>query len=617
MILKYLKFIPVFILTAVACIRTYAQEQVAPLLYNPVVANAQPEKSSGPVYKTTALTLPFFEDFTRYSPLPDGNKWVERYVYLNNTMCKEPVSWGVATFDALNEEGIPYNTVNNQVLLYADSLTSKGIDLTGNNPGDSIYLSFFYQPQGYGFYPETGDSLMLYLKRKNNTWAKVWSKEGTQVQPFTQVLVPVRDTNFFFENFQFRFINKASINTNDDVWNVDYIYLAAGRNMYDTLVNDIAMSADPSFMLNDYTFMPYQQFIADPGKELATQHMASVSNMTENNQNVDVSFSATERITGTFLGAGGPANATIKPQGEVSVVFNTYNTTIPNVERNAWVPYDNKYYVHQNSATGITSNDTIVKTQAFHNYLAYDDGTAEKSYYLNLFTTLPGKLAIEYHLNTPDTITGMAIYFGRQVPVGNNKYFSAVVYNSIAANGGSDKVAYQQDFLEPGYRNTNYFYYYKFDKPVPLPQGTFYIGTIQPALSNSDSLYFGLDANRQGGNHVYYNVVGKWEGSTINGAVMIRPLFGKFFPSDVEEVAGKETAWKVQPNPVNDILQVSFDAAAHHATFEMTDMQGRAVMKGNVRNNERVDVSGLLPGMYLVRMRIDGKTTSPQKIIKY
>jgi hypothetical protein len=593
----------------------YAQEQVAPLLYNAAVANAR-ATSPAAAYKTTALSLPFFEDFTDYSPFPDGNKWEGRYVYINNTMGNNPISRGVATFDALNEYGMPYSPTNSKVLLYADTLTCKGIDLSLNNPGDSIYLSFFYQPQGNGFYPETSDSLILYLKRKNKIWVKAWAKEGTQLLPFTQVMIPVRDTGYFFEDFQFRFINKASINTNDDVWNVDYIRMATGRNMYDTLVNDIAMSADPTFLLNDYTSMPYHQFLANPSKEMAAQHNASISNNTTNAEAVDVYFSAKERMTSIPLGSEGPVSATIKAGGQVSVVFNNYSTTIPNVKKYDWVSYDNTYYLNQTGATGNKVNDTIVKSQGFHNFLAYDDGTAEKSYFLNLFPTLPGKLAIEYHLNQPDTLTGIAIYFGKQVPSGSNKYFSAVVYSSIAVNGGSDNVVYQQDFLDPGYMNTNYYYFYRFDNPVPLNAGTFYMGTLQPALSNSDSLYFGLDANRETSNHAYYNVVGKWEGSTIKGAVMVRPMFGKFFPSDVSDIQPRENSWNIYPNPVTDVLHMSIANATQHAYYEMTNMSGKKILSGTAIDNQQVDISGLLPGLYLLRMTIDGHVYAPKKIIK-
>src|SRR5690606_25280582 len=95
--------------------------------------------------------------------------------------------------------------------------------------------------------------------------------------------------------------------------------------------------------------------------------------------------------------------------------------------------------------------------QHFYNYLAYDDGTAEQSYFLNLFSTLPGKIAIEHRLNVPDTLKGIAIYFGRQVPLAYQKYFSVVVYKDIAFSGGSDNILYQEDFFVPAYLRQNSF----------------------------------------------------------------------------------------------------------------------------------------------------------------
>src|SRR5690606_15813475 len=96
---------------------------------------------------------------------------------------------GVATFDALNQYGLPYDTTGTgKPLLFADSLTSQYIDLSIYQPSDSIYLSFFYQPQGNGFYPEPPDSLNLYFKRENNTWTRLWYAPGNVLQPFKQVM---------------------------------------------------------------------------------------------------------------------------------------------------------------------------------------------------------------------------------------------------------------------------------------------------------------------------------------------------------------------------------------------------------------------------------------------
>ena len=167
--------IVLFILSLLLWQTTFAQDViVAPLNFNGALK--QQPANTGAAHKTTAITLPFFEDFTDDITWTNKDRWVDDKVYINNTMGVNTISRGVATFDALNDNGIPYNTTNPFALDYADSLTSRDINLSTFTPADSIYLSFFYQPQGNGFYPETGDSLMLFFKKKNQAWVKMWSK---------------------------------------------------------------------------------------------------------------------------------------------------------------------------------------------------------------------------------------------------------------------------------------------------------------------------------------------------------------------------------------------------------------------------------------------------------
>ncbi|RYD56499.1 MAG: T9SS type A sorting domain-containing protein [Sphingobacteriales bacterium] len=605
----------IYIICFFLSLPAFSQEMLAPLGYNP--ARAKRNVSAKPIYaKTTALTLPFFEDFT-YEDDPDTTRWVERQVYVNNTMGIKPVSRGIATFDGLDQNGIPYDPVLSTHLLYADSLTSQVIDLSTLSPADSVYLSFFYQPQGNGFYPEASDSLIVYMKRKITTgaWVKVWAIPGSQLQPFKQAMVAVTNPDFFHADFQFRFVNKASVNTNDDVWNVDYIRMAAGRNMYDTLINDVAFSSEPTFILNDYTYMPYHQFMVNPSGELAPAHAASINNLSNSPASVQYDFTATELLTGTPLAneTGGPIS--IAPRQEASLNYSTYANNIPNGGQYQRAVFENKYFIQARPGEPV-SNDTIVREQKFENYLAYDDGSAEKSYYLKLGATLPGKTAIEYRLNRKDTLLGVAIYFARQVPMAGYKDFSVAVYRELGSNGAPDVVAFQQNFLFPGYLNTNHFYFYKFDSPVILDKGTFFMGTIQPASGVSDSLYFGLDANRITGNHAYFNVGGFWEPSAVSGAVMIRPVIGWIIASDVPEVPKKEELWGLYPNPATDIVKLNY-SFNHSCTYEITNTQGRVVQSGALGEDRAVNIQLLMPGVYYMHLKADGILASPQKLVKY
>lgn len=609
-----------FLLFLIGASAAVAQEQVVPLRYNPALQQAPAAKPS--VFKTTANALPFFEDFTGYSLYPDLQRWVETQVYVNNTMGVDVISRGVATFDALNAKGRPYDTTNAFVLRYADSLTSQPFDLSTHVPGDSIYLSFFFQPQGNGFSPESTDSLMLFLRSKagGGTWIKAWAIEGSTVYPFTQVMVRVADTNYLYNGFQFRFVNKASINLNDDVWNLDYVRMNSGRSLFDTAVNDVAFTRDPSYILNDYTYMPYRQFMANPAAERATQHTAYIRNSKNTTHNTTYAFGAREQVSGTVLASSLNNSVNIPAHTEVSVVFNTYTATVPDPGGYAKVVFENKYYLESAGTTGPLENDTIVREQIFDNYLAYDDGTAEKSYYLNLFTTLPGKVAVEHHLNKPDTLRGMAILFGQQVPSSANKFLTLQVYKSLAGINGAttDDLVFTQDFYQPRFVDTvNRFYVYPFDSPVPMPTGTFYIAAMQPALSGSDSLYYALDANRLTANHLYYNVLNVWEPSLVSGALMIRPLLGQQVRSSaVTDRAHAAIDWSIFPNPGADLIHVAVRGGKGSYRYQLLDLQGRTVQQGALPKEGRIDAAGLGAGMYLLRLQQDGLWSLPLRWVK-
>lgn len=599
------------------------QELVAPINYNPVLKGHKTLPRRAPkTAGATALTLPFFEDFSSYWIYPDSTKWMDDEVYINNTMCVSPIDRGCATFDDLNSLGMPYDSFSTTAVNYADSLTSRPIDLSGYTPADSLYLSFYYQPQGHGFYPIYGDSLMLYFVDKYGGVVKEWSIDGgIGVQPFQQVMIPLLDTIFFDTAFQFRFVNIASLDYSDAVWNVDYIRLAANRSVGDSTVPDVAFTSNPTFLLNDYTSMPYNQFKANPLSEMATHIYDTIQNDSSLFQSaINGSMIVTDKGTGTVLTSGTYTSSLAGYQKEqVATASSIPVGTLPSYAAGTRVDFGIEYYLQSTPSTGVTVNDTIVKDQVFDNYLAYDDGTAEKSYYLNLFPTLDGRIAIEYHLDEPDTIRGMAIYFGRQLPYPVYKTFNIFIWTALKdINGASADVAVDSDeALIPYYNDTtNNFWTYAFTTPVVLPAGTFYAGTQQIAGAGDDSLYFGLDANRIGSNHAYYNVLDAWTPSQISGAIMMRPILGhSVYNTSIKEVNATPQQWKVMPNPARDELQFQFESNENAAYF-VTDIRGVTIKQGHVASGKTIDISGLTPGMYFVNLGGGVISGAPQKIIK-
>jgi hypothetical protein len=593
-----------------------AQESLGPLRYRPELDQAVERPRTAA--KTSVITLPFFEDFTDYSLYPNPARWADSNVYINNTMGVSVISRGVATFDALNNRGRPYDTAHRFTVLYADSLTSQPIDLSTHTAADSIYLSFFFQPQGNGFSPETGDSLMLFLRRRSGGWLQAWAAPGTDLAPFRQVMIAVTDTSLFFDNFQFRFVNKASINTNDDHWHIDYVRMAATRNYLDTAVRDLAFTTDPTNLLNDYTSMPYRQFLANAAAERAATQRDSMRNHYGTNATTNFGFTAVETTTGAPLGSGS-STANISAYGRRENAFPVYSTTMSAPSSRSRIVYRNSYFLQSGNPTEPKDNDSIVQEQIFDNYLAYDDGTAEKSYFLNISESLPGRIAVEFRLNTPDTLRGMAIYFGQQVPSGYSKYFSIAVYTALAGVSGANadiKIHEETDFL-PLYTGVqDRFTIYKFETPVTMPAGVFYLGTTQPASSGSDSLYIGFDVNRTGGNHLYLNVGTGWQGSLFSGALMIRPLLGgPVTGTSVSEQKEMPADWSFSPNPAADQIRVQGNFVMR--SYSITDIRGRIVQEGALGPDQRIPVPGLLPGMYFLRiMRPDGRWSVPSKLIK-
>ncbi len=115
-----------------------------------------------------ARFLPFFDDFSHSNTYPDSTKWTDNNVLVNDGFPLCPPNRKGATFDVLDANGKVYNYAISNAFV-AEYLTSVRIRLDSImdpephalTPADSIYLSFYYQPQGNGNSPEEQDSLVL------------------------------------------------------------------------------------------------------------------------------------------------------------------------------------------------------------------------------------------------------------------------------------------------------------------------------------------------------------------------------------------------------------------------------------------------------------------------
>ena len=141
------------------------QVYLSGMLSNPVIKSYVQENDYALQYKSEILVyppvdIPFMDDFSYSGVYPDSSIWIDKYVYVNAHYPVFPVDYGVATFDVLNENGNLYPG-SSPFPFIADHLTSYPIKLGAYTPADSVYLSFYYQPQGRGDIPISYDSLVL------------------------------------------------------------------------------------------------------------------------------------------------------------------------------------------------------------------------------------------------------------------------------------------------------------------------------------------------------------------------------------------------------------------------------------------------------------------------
>ncbi|MBP6532782.1 MAG: hypothetical protein KA285_05830, partial [Bacteroidia bacterium] len=256
------KFILGIVLSLVSFV-TSAQESTIPLGTNPVLIEASKAiKNSSAISRSSAiddtLILPFVDDFSRPGVYPFDSLWMDSSVFINTNYGDLPTTIGVATFDGLNQHGLPHNPAATQDSI-GDNLTSRPIDLGVLSGDTSIWMSFFYQPQGLGDVPETRDSLVLQFRDTGGVWNNVWALQGKADTAFQRANIHVLDAKYFYRGFQFRFYNIATVNGNRDHWNLDYVILRRFGAPNDSILDNALIYPQKS-LLTEFTAMPYPHY---------------------------------------------------------------------------------------------------------------------------------------------------------------------------------------------------------------------------------------------------------------------------------------------------------------------------------------------------------------------
>jgi hypothetical protein len=531
--------------------------------------------------------------------------WQDDDVYINGTYGIDPPTIGVATFDGLARTGYPYDYANYTAHGRADHLTSVPIDLE-YPASDSIYLSFFYQARGLSGdnNAQTVDSLILeFYAPLEQSWYQMWALPYVDPADFQQVLIPVRQERFLKEGFQFRFVNCATLSGSFDHWHLDYVRLAGQRAYNDTRLVDVAYMYPEATLLQTYTSVPFARFEDAPASAMALQVVEKMRNLDIDETFINYGMTARSED-------GGPTASFVNglsPNGNASMILNTQhpinsapnNFVYDNSSSTDAAFWDVKFWCIATPDIN-RYNDTIHLRQELSNYYAYDDGTAEMGYGLNMNG---GKLAYRYDLIGPDSLRAVRMYFN---PMANAPPLASPTHGSFKLTVWSslnpEVVLWQNySFSSPKYRldGIDKFVEYELDS-TRYVEGTIYIGWVQ----NEVNMNLGFDRNRNNSNRIYYNTSGSFANTSFQGSLMMRPVM----VAAVDPWAGikEEEApgdLLIYPNPAMDAVRIALSGAMPaRATVQCIDATGRAVWSERVNGTNEFSTSSIANGVYVLRV---------------
>lgn len=491
-----------------------------------------------------------------YDPAkPESRNWLPNSgVFINNTMCLDPITMGVATFDGLNADGIPYRKEGNFTGA-CDTLTSVPIDLSGL-AGLPIHLSFWYQIGGKvaQLVPDETDSLVVQFKASDGSWLSVWNVKGDESRfpvPFKYKAIPVPDA-LKYSGFQFRFINFGAQTGNFDIWHIDYVRLNAEQTPTDSLARDFAISKVPGRILKGYSALPLEQFRyclqqnvpifeekvsgealnLNPGPSLTPVNGFFYVNKETKEGTTPLLQLPNDVIDGLQnpLG-GGIFRAPIRTDVSAPIV-----SSLAAIQEYATLTYG--FGLNQSATTNlVTQNDTLLGRCNFSTVMAHDDGSAE------LIRGVGGnfaKGAVKFYLPVTDTLTDIALHFPR-TPFTFNQIinFTLILFDSINAETNFERPIFRFPVILPPADSLNKFDVFNL-RIRPLAQRIlkggkhFFIGWQQASIDNSNEVRLGCDINSSNPGVFYYNSQGEWRIWTFDDyPLMIRPVFGPEVPVSV------------------------------------------------------------------------------------
>ena len=654
-----------------------------------------------------ARFLPFFDDFSQSTLYPDSTKWTDNNVLVNDGFPLCPPNRNGVTFDVLDANGRVYDYAISNAFV-AEYLTSARIRLDSImepepralTPADSIYLSFYYQPQGNGNSPETQDSLVLqfgtttehqeflfldyqnysvadvfaemqvdtlfpgdtvwasvgcqpgmftiitdtltpltegtisvpcdsvFITVADTTWYHIWSVPGQRLdsfmlhnggQYFEQVMIPIRDLKYFRNDFYFRFYNYASIvgslqpsnRSNEDNWNIDFVYLNINRTADDTDYPMLTFSGKRPSFFNRYQSIPYRQYRVNPNSSIRENLEIDIANLDGIDHEAHYYYKV-QQIGGGQHYTRSLDPVTIHPYRESGYLicpeYGGESPACPYVGElfalNMWydsVSYQISHYVFDSTCTPPLS-DSMIYRLGMYNYYAYDDGIPELGFGVR---PAGGRFAVRFDLADYDTIQGVQLLFNHTLNDANNKYFDIVIWKD--ENGKPGEEIYRFSGQRPQWQEQIYrFSYYEFDKTVAF-SGAYYIGIEQ---RSDDLINIGFDTSIDNIQYNFINTNGSWQPSSMHGSLMIRPVVGSSYYIGLQETNEASTL-SLYPNPAQSTLHLEGNIKGGQLCI--FDLTGRKVYQSEYQTE--IPVNQLNDGLYFLNITTNEGQVINQKFV--
>lgn len=536
--------------------------------------------------------------------------WQDDDVYINGTYPVDPPTIGVATFDGLARTGYPYDFANYTSHGRADRLTSVPIDLD-YPASDSIYLSFFYQAKGLSgdTFPQVIDSLLLeFYAPDEQTWYKAWAIPYVDQAPFQQVLVPITQGRFLKPDFQFRFVNYATLSGSFDHWHLDYVRLGRQRSYNDVRIVDVAWVMPEASVLQTYTSIPFDQFQVAPGSAMALQVNERIRNLDINDRLIEYGMTAVNEDGGplaSFVNGVSPNNNAASIINTTHPINSAPNFFVFDNAASTDVAFHDVRFLAEATPDINQYNDTMRLTQELSNYYAYDDGSAEMGYSLN---QAGAKLAYRFDLIGADSLRAIRMYFN---PVANQPPDPAPTQGSFLLTiwtSLSPEVIQHQNFSfsSPEYRldGIDKFVEYPLDSAIRV-EGTIYIGWVQ---TNAVKMNLGFDRNRNNRTKIHYQTSGSFQNTSFTGSLMMRPVMvSEVDPwASIDETDHGPTDLLFIPNPASDLVRILTPGGiTGRSSVRCLDAVGREVFHENWNGTAPMNSASLTNGLYVLHLLDD------------